>query len=371
MKIRRFFCALLAALMLLSTAGVPAHAASGPELPDLSSFLGSKYTQNVKGDYTYYVTCIYSEDLGTGPLDEFLNLLQEDRYQLKLTGTSKEYPDSWDKAGTCKDWFFQYTGSDSSIQLITTSSGDSYHVRVTLYTYTDKDYNAIVFYREPDFVLKDSGVHLGDKAGKTIPALNDYFETAERKEARSGETAYFFDFTTLPSTRMSNFSKAMQELELKATDRLEVGSSRLQLFHVEEAVVVTVWWHNGDKELEVIVHDDALKAAGYGQKTTKVKKPVVEISDNDNGGGSSGGGGGSSIFDNDDDNKTKWRPCTNCSNGKEDCSKCGGVGYKIKRESVPNYSGKGSKWTETKEYCSCSFGKVTCSDCDGSGKIYY
>lgn len=357
---------LLAVLVLLGIGAVPVRAASSPELPDLSAFLGSRYTQNVEGTYTNYVTCTYSEDLGTGPLEEFLTLLQESRYQLKLTGTSREYRDSWDKAGTCKDYFFEYTGSDSRIQWITTTGGDKYHARVTLYTYSDKDYNAIVFYREKDFVLKDSGVRLGDKAGKTLPALNDYFETAERKESRSGETAYFFDFSTLPSTRMSNFSKAMQALELNATDRLEVGSSRLQLFHVEESVVVTLWWHDADKLLEVIVHDDALKAAGYGQRTTSVKKPVEE--NPDNGGG---GGGGSDIDrDNDDDHHDRWRPCTNCSGGKVECSKCDGAGYKIKEESVPNYSGKGSKTVETKEWCSCSFGKVDCSKCD-NGKVYY
>ena len=73
---KRIFAALLAVLMVLSS-GLPARAASNPELPDLSAFLGSRYTQNVEGTYTYYVTCTYSEDLGTGPLEEFLELYQQ------------------------------------------------------------------------------------------------------------------------------------------------------------------------------------------------------------------------------------------------------------------------------------------------------
>ena len=275
MRGKRIFAALLAVLMVLTSGVIPARAASNPELPDLSAFLGSKYTQNVKGTYTDYVTCTYSEDLGTGPLEEFLELLQEDRYRLKLTNTSKEYQDSWDKAGTCKDYFFDYTGSDSRITSITTSNGYAYDVRVTLYTYSDKDYNAIVLYREKDFVLKDSGVRLGDKEKNAIPALHDFFGDALRKEAGNGETAYFFEFSSLPSSEIKEFTRALEKLDLTATEQLKVGKSCLQLFHVNETVVITLWWHDADEELEIILHDDALKAAGYSQKTTQVKKPAV------------------------------------------------------------------------------------------------
>lgn len=362
MRGKRIFAALLAVLMVLTSGVIPVRAASNPELPDLSAFLGSRYTQNVEGTYTDYVTCTYSEDLGTGPLEEFLELLQEDRYRLKLTNTSKEYQDSWDKAGTCKDYFFDYTGSDSRITSITTSNGYAYDVRVTLYTYSDKDYNAIVLYREKDFVLKDSGVHLGDKAKNTIPALHDFFGDALRKEAGNGETAYFFAFSSLPASEIKELTRALEKLNLTATEQLKVGKSCLQLFHVNETVVITLWWHDADEELEIILHDDALKAAGYSQKTTQIKKPpVAEESDN---------GGESPVDWGKDDDTIKWRPCTSCTNGKVKCTKCDGKGYKIKKESVANYSGKGPKYTETKEWCSCSFGKVDCNKCD-NGKVYY
>lgn len=136
-------------------------ASSSTELPDLSCFLDSRYTQNETGKYTHYVTCIYDKDEGTKPLEEFLALLQEDRYQLELDSISGEYKDSYSTA-TCKDYFFHYTGKNDSVQWIETTSGDKYHVRVTLYTYKEKDYSAIVLYMHPEFELEDSGVHYGD-----------------------------------------------------------------------------------------------------------------------------------------------------------------------------------------------------------------
>ena len=87
---KRIFAALLAVLMVLSAGVVPARAALlGAYLPDLAAFLGSEYTQNEESTYTKYVTCTYSDSLGTEPLEEYLALLQEDRYHLKLIKTGK------------------------------------------------------------------------------------------------------------------------------------------------------------------------------------------------------------------------------------------------------------------------------------------
>ena len=359
---KRFLAALLVVLMVLSAGTVPAQAALvSAQLPDLAAFLGSKYTQNEQGTYTNYVTCTYSDSLGTEPLEEFLELLQEDRYHLKLIKTGKDYQDGWDPAGTCRDYFFEYTGSFDDIQWITTKSGDKYHVKVTLHTYTNKDYNAIVFYREPHFTLADSGVRLGDKGGKEIPALDDFFGNARRKEAENGETAYFFDYSTEPSTRISDFAAAMKKLDLKTTGWLDVGSSGLQLFHVDETVVITLWWHDGDGEVEVILHDDALKAAGYGQKTIQVKNNTA--TGGNSGGGSSNGSGGSSspiggLFDTLCFNcsGTGEAKCSRCVTGS--CVNCGGDGY------ITHYAAGKIKKVD----CSaCTGGR--CRNCGGDARV--
>ena len=88
--------------------------------------------------------------------------------------------------------------------------------------------------------------------------------------------------------------------------------------------------------------------------------------------GGSGSSGGSSSGGSSSITKIKVN-CTKCfGDGKISCSNCSGVGYKVKRQSVPNYSGStsGSKWSETKETCfKChGSGNVTCSRCGGSGK---
>ena len=351
---KRIFAALLAVLMVLSAGVVPARAALlGAYLPDLAAFLGSEYTQNEESTYTKYVTCTYSDSLGTEPLEEYLALLQEDRYHLKLIKTGKEYQDGWDPAGTCRDYFFEYTGSFGNIQWITTQSGDSYHVKVTLHTYTNKDFNAIVLYREPDFVLTDSGVHYGDKKEKCIPALDEFFGNAKRKETGNGETSYFFAFSSLPTSRISDFEEALEKLELKKTELWEVGTSRLQLFNVDETVAVTLWWHDGDSELEIILHDDVLKTAGYAQKTTKVGEDTSP--DGNSGGGSSQPG---FIFDTFCSNcgNTGRAKCFRCVTGS--CVTCGGMGY------IPHYAAGKIKKVD----CSaCSGGR--CRNCGGTARV--
>ena len=329
---KRIFAALLAVLMVLSAGVVPARAALlGAYLPDLAAFLGSEYTQNEESTYTKYVTCTYSDSLGTEPLEEYLALLQEDRYHLKLIKTGKEYQDGWDPAGTCRDYFFEYTGSFGNIQWITTQSGDSYHVKVTLHTYTNKDFNAIVLYREPDFVLTDSGVHYGDKK---IPALHDFFGNAQRKEMEDGKTSYFFSFSSKPDSRVSDFEEALKSaglLEKENTFFQGMGKSALLgmglylYYQAEDVVVISIRWHEADKELEVILHDDALKEVGYTQRTTNVGEDasasggtqnILSVPDFIKGGkkNNCSNCGGDGVID-----------CYNCVDGS--CYVCGGDGY--------------------------------------------
>lgn len=83
---------------------------------------------------------------------------------------------------------------------------------------------------------------------------------------------------------------------------------------------------------------------------------------------SSGGSSSSSS------NSTKKEiSCPSCSNGKKDCTACGGSGGKYVYDSVPNYSGKGSKTVRTWQDCNkCrGSGKQDCYRCGGTGKIEY
>ena len=338
MRGKRIFAVLLAVLVILSAGAVPARAALiGAQLPDLAAFLGSEYTQNEQSTYTSYVTCTYSDSLGTEPLEEFLELLQEDRYNLKLIKTGKEYQDGWDPAGTCKDYFFEYTGFFSNIQWITTKSGDQYHVKVTLHTYTNKDFNAIVLYREPDFVLTDSGVHYGDKK---IPALHDFFGNAKRKETGDGKTSYFFEFSSLPNSCISDFGEALKKLELEKTGLLGLGTLPLQ-FLAEDTVVITLRWYEADKELKVTLHVDALKEAGYSCRTTNVgEEPAPQPKPNT---GCSNCGGDGEIN------------CYNCIDGA--CFYCGGDGYV--------YRFKPGR-TDIEVCGMCRLGR--CNVCKGDGK---
>ena len=70
---------------------------------------------------------------------------------------------------------------------------------------------------------------------------------------------------------------------------------------------------------------------------------------------------------------TRTKDCTRCNNGKVSCTQCNGRGYFEQRVSVPNYSGKGSKYETVKEDCGKCRGLKTqdCSACDGRGKVEY
>lgn len=270
---RRILAMLLAWILMLTMLPVNARAASSSrELPDLSAFLGSKYTQNKITQYSRLVTCIHDKDEGTKPLEEFLALLQEDRYQLELDSVSKEYPDSYSTA-TCKDYFFHYTGTSSKIQWITLKNGTRYHARVTLYTYDDKDYTAIVFYSHPEFQLKDSGVHYGDRpTGGSMPDPEDYFGKAAEIFEDDEEKEYVFSFSSCPDTKMRKFADAMEDAGSTAGKvyTYSTGSKR-QTFEVDGEEIARVRWRVSSKELAVIVDLEELEEAGWqiGQQPTQ------------------------------------------------------------------------------------------------------
>ena len=96
------------------------------ELPDLASFLDTKYTQDEWG-YTHYVTCLIRRSDETEVVQEILDLLLEPRYQLK-----KMDEDS-DSEGT--HYTFEYTGKNDDIDWVYLKAGGQYHVKLTVKPY--------------------------------------------------------------------------------------------------------------------------------------------------------------------------------------------------------------------------------------------
>ena len=114
-------------------------------LPDLASFLETKYTQDVWA-YTHYVTCIVDDNEEI--VEAVLDLLLEPRYQLKQMGVAS------DSEGT--HYTYEYTGKNKDIDWVYLKAGGKYHVKLTVKPY-GRDQKALIMYTHPEFYLKDPG----------------------------------------------------------------------------------------------------------------------------------------------------------------------------------------------------------------------
>lgn len=115
------------------------------ELPDLASFLETKYTQDEWG-YTHYVTCIVDDN--DDIVEAVLDLLEEPRYQLKQMGKSS------DSDGT--HYTYEYTGTNKDIDWVYLKNGGKYHVKLTVKPYGSNQ-KALILYSFPEFYLADPG----------------------------------------------------------------------------------------------------------------------------------------------------------------------------------------------------------------------
>lgn len=85
---------------------------------------------------------------------ELLDLLSEDRYQLKLT----EYGLTPHYSSRAVDYYFEYTGTSEDIALLTDEKGSyTFHVRLRFYPYPEHDYFQFSFAYSQGFVLEDPG----------------------------------------------------------------------------------------------------------------------------------------------------------------------------------------------------------------------
>lgn len=130
-------------------------------LPDLATYLETKYTQDVWG-YTHYVTCLVSKSDEADVVAALKELLLEPRYQLK----ERETWSGTESGKSCDYYSFEYTGKSSEVDWIKTTSGRKYYVRLAVMDYSNSQ-TAIVFSSHPEFILKDPGVTWKDQGGGT------------------------------------------------------------------------------------------------------------------------------------------------------------------------------------------------------------
>lgn len=123
------------------------------ELPDLAAFLNTQYTRDDVSTYTHYVVCTLDGNNSREAVQAFVQLLQEDCWQLVLD-------DSWDyMAGStkCTDYIFHYSGRGTGIGWVYHADGYKYHAKLSVHEHTSGN-TVITFYTHPGFVLADPGV---------------------------------------------------------------------------------------------------------------------------------------------------------------------------------------------------------------------
>ena len=288
MKRTRFFPSermiglLLTCLLLMNLCSVlalPAEAASSDKvLPEMSKFFETDYTQAQLTEYSRLLTCTYDKDEGTAPLEAFLELLQEDRYQLELDCVSDEYPDSYSTA-TVKDYFFHYTGTSSAIKWIKLKDGTKYHVRVSLYTYEEKDYSAIVYYSHPNFLHRDSGVHYADmkqQKAETVtkpsvseteptektevlslygaPDLTQFFGEPVHTDQKEGRIEFSFEYTQYPAMGLRTFDKYLKAAGASESVYEKYASGNiLQEYTINDRIAVSMYWFDSFNKLFIAI----------------------------------------------------------------------------------------------------------------------
>lgn len=297
---------LLACLLLLSLLPgfvLPAEAASSDKvLPEMSKFFETEYTQAKMTDYSRLLTCTYDKREGYEPLYAFLDLLIEARYQLELESISEPYPDSYSTA-TVQDYFFRYTGTSSAIKWIKLKNGTKYHVRVSLYTYEEKDYYAIVYYSHPNFLHRDAGITYAEireqqatvateppattkateppettKAtepyfAEGAPDLRDYFGDPVQSSRKEGRTEYYFELTGYPAAGMREFEKYLESVGAVESfyEAYETGNI-LQDFGGSDGILVSIYWYDSGNSLNVVLYD-----ADWDQIAEKPELTVTKL----------------------------------------------------------------------------------------------
>lgn len=124
------------------------------ELPDLASFLNTQYTQDDVSTYTHYVTCVLTRDPERKTVEEIVDLLLDEKYQLVLDSSR----DHTEGKNLVTDYIFHYTGKNEAIDWIYHRKGYQYHVKLSVYRVPGQDRVKLVLYVEPDFVLTDPGM---------------------------------------------------------------------------------------------------------------------------------------------------------------------------------------------------------------------
>lgn len=150
--------ALMGMVLLLALPGLGETA--GPvdpnsvALPDMAAFLGTQYTNDDVSQYTHHMTCVLKRSPGLEAAEEFLELLQKAAYQLTLD----ERRDTPEADAVCTDYIFRYTGQNEAIRWVPHKAGYQYHVKLSVYTYTNRDTITLILYTAPGFEMEDPGI---------------------------------------------------------------------------------------------------------------------------------------------------------------------------------------------------------------------
>ena len=291
--LKRLECLLLACLLTMSmfpVLALRAEASTDKVIPEMSKFFETEYTQAKMTEYSRLLTCTYDKCEGTAPLDAFLDLLMEERYQLVLASISEPYPDSYSTA-TVQDYFFNYIGESSAIKWIKLKNGTKYHVRVSLYTYEEKDYSAIVYYSHPNFLHRDAGITYREirqqkavtvteppvqetkpKAKETepketiketepfffegAPDLREYFGNPLQTKREEGRTEYYFEFSQYPAAGMRSFEKYLESIGARESfyEAYETGNILVE-YGGKDGILVSMYWLDSNNSLGVILYD--------------------------------------------------------------------------------------------------------------------
>ena len=222
----------------------------------------------------------------------------------------------------------------------------------------------------------------GDMSARMVAAYEDYFtrhtalQYSGSVTSKNGEIYRCYTLKNAADSDLLHYSCSTateQRHEFTASVMLsyEPGYPAIDI-HYAQSFNLTDLNYRLDENEHAALSD---MAAEYAQKRAKeeASRKVEEekAAQNQSSGGSSSFSWSSSSSSSSI-NRTKR--CTSCgADGKVSCSNCSGRGYKEKRVSVPNYSGKGAKYENVKETCyRChGSGTVDCSNCGGDGKVEY
>jgi len=326
-------------------------------LPDPAAFLQTKDTQAVWG-YTHYVTCLVDKSSETAVVEALRDLLLEPRYQLKER-------DTWtgtDSGKKCTYYSFEYTGKSSLVDWVQTTTGYTYHVRLTRMDYSSSQ-TAIILSSHPEFLLEDPGVTWEGQGGNSVDAgtvtpdsdyvnhtgvyilgiMKDFFGTPVKEVYNEDryETNYYFKYGSYPDSAFKGLRGKMESLGLKCYQHSysSNGGSKDLSAKAEGGSCLAATWRAKSGELQVTIKWEYVKKSGIFDSAEIPAEPAPAPDPNPEPG---------------------KIDCRDCDDGR--CKTCGGDG-----ELDGFMGGILGKQKDIETCKDCHAGR--CKTCNGTGKV--